>query len=74
MVAPLQTGSSPSTLLYFGSAVVPVRDMVSGQPRLGFLFKALLGFHKLYSRVLLRAARSRLAQSASTAHASKNDA
>jgi hypothetical protein len=42
----------PGTTLYFGSAVVPGR---------GFVFRALLGFHKLYSRALLRAARSRLA-------------
>jgi hypothetical protein len=63
MVAPLQAGGASSTRLYFGSAVVPVRDMASGQPRMGLLFKALLGFHKLYSRILLQAARSRLAQS-----------
>lgn len=53
MVAPVQTGGSTSTRLYFGSAVV----------RLDLLFNALLGFHKLYSRVLLHAARSRLARS-----------
>ncbi|VTU14548.1 hypothetical protein RA8CHR_00646 [Variovorax sp. RA8] len=53
-------GDSSSTRLYFGSAVVPVVDKVSGEARMGFLFKALLGFHKLYSRVLLHAARSRL--------------
>jgi len=41
-----------STRLYFGSAVVR-----SSQ---GGAFRALLGFHKLYSRVLLRAAVSRL--------------
>jgi hypothetical protein len=57
MVAPSQTGIG--TRLYFGSAVVPVRTK-SGPPTLGFRFNALLGFHKLYSRVLLSAARSRL--------------
>jgi hypothetical protein len=63
MVAPLPAAGRLSvTRLYFGSAVVPVRDKASGQPRLGFLFKALLGFHKLYSRVLLHAACSRLAR------------
>jgi hypothetical protein len=46
--------------LYFGSAVVPLRRK-SGEPALGFTFSALLGFHKLYSRVLLSTARSRLA-------------
>ena len=57
MVAPLPGG----TRLYFGSAVVPVADPRSGALRLGFGFSALLGFHKLYSRALLSAARSRLA-------------
>lgn len=36
------------TRLYFGSAVVRKRQ--------GGAFRALLGFHKLYSRILLRAA------------------
>jgi hypothetical protein len=57
MVTPLPSG----TRLYFGSAVVPVHDPRTGASRLGFSFSALLGFHKLYSRVLLSAARSRLA-------------
>jgi hypothetical protein len=56
MVTPLPAG----TRLYFGSAVVPVHDPRSGRSRLGFAFTALLGFHKLYSRVLLCAARSRM--------------
>lgn len=50
----------PGTRLHFGSAVVPVRDRASGEARMGIVFKALLGFHKLYSRVLLAAARRRL--------------
>jgi hypothetical protein len=57
MVMPLPAG----TRLYFGSAVVPVHDPRTGASHLGFGFSALLGFHKLYSRVLLSAARSRLA-------------
>jgi hypothetical protein len=61
MIAPLQTGSeSDSTRLYFGSAVVPVISRKSRKRTLGFTFRSLLGFHKLYSRVLLFAARSRL--------------
>ena len=55
------TSGSRSTTLYFGSAVVPIVDRHSGQSRMGFAFRALLGFHKFYSRVLLRAAVSRLA-------------
>lgn len=45
--------------LWFGSAVVPVAGR-SGRPRLGLAFSALLGFHALYSRLLLRAAARRL--------------
>ncbi len=59
MVEPIGSGT---TRLYFGSAVVPVVDRASGKARMGVVFKALLGFHKLYSRVLLHAARSRLSR------------
>ena len=51
------------TRLYFGSAVVAARHPPTGNLRLGFVFNALLGFHKIYSRVLLGAARARLARS-----------
>ncbi len=43
--------------LYFGSAVVPAKP---GDNKLGIVFSALLGFHKLYSRALLAAAMRRL--------------
>lgn len=56
MVEPMAGG----TRLYFGSAVVPVIDRVTGERGLGRRFELLLGFHKLYSRVLLRAARARV--------------
>jgi hypothetical protein len=60
MVAPTH-GAGGGTRLYFGSAVVPVAAVAgSGKPRLGSAYRLLLGFHKLYSRVLLRAARARL--------------
>ena len=49
-----------TTRLFFGSAVVPIVDRRSGEARMGASFRALLGFHKLYSRVLLRAAVARL--------------
>jgi hypothetical protein len=74
MVAPAGDGSSDCTRLYFGSAVVPVVHPRSGQATASFTFKALLGFHKLYSRSLLSAARSRLARSAGTEHASRTEA
>ena len=60
MSAPVEVNGSPGTRLYFGSAVVPVVDRRTGQATMGFVFRALLGFHKLYSRVLMRAALSRL--------------
>jgi hypothetical protein len=57
MVAPSEGGG---TQLYFGSAVVPVADPASGQRRMGLAFRALLGFHTLYSRALLFSARRKL--------------
>ena len=51
------------TRLYFGSAVVPVTNARTGSAGLGTAFVALLGFHKLYTRILLRAASMRLASS-----------
>ena len=60
MVVPLRTDSGPATRLYFGSAVVPVESAKTGRPTLGLGFRALLGFHKIYSKALLRAAKSRL--------------
>ncbi len=41
------------TRLYFGSAVVPITDKTTGQQKMGWIFKSLLGFHKLYSKALL---------------------
>lgn len=61
MVEPLPAAQGGGTRLYFGSAVLPVRDRRTGQRTMGLAFRALLGFHKLYSVVLLAAARSRLA-------------
>lgn len=55
-------GADARTRLYFGSAAVPRVHPVTGEKRMGFAFKALLGFHKLYSRLLLEAARRRLMQ------------
>ena len=56
MVSPLPTG----TRLYFGSAVVPRMRAGSEEGTLGWTFTSLLGFHRLYSRALLAAARGRL--------------
>ena len=61
MAAPI-TGadSAPSTLLYFGSAVVPRKSEGGRQADMGWIFHALLGFHRLYSRLLLAAASRRV--------------
>jgi len=60
MILPMTGTGEPCTRLYFGSAVVPVEDPRTGKVTLGFGFRALLGFHRFYSKVLLYAARSRL--------------
>jgi hypothetical protein len=52
--------NSQTTRLFFGSAVVPIVNGRPGEARTGAAFRALLGFHKLYSRVLLRAAVTQL--------------
>ena len=54
MVEPRAGGGM--TRLYFGSAIVPPQ----GRRDIGWRFRALLGFHRRYSRALLRAARARL--------------
>jgi hypothetical protein len=51
---------SGGTRLYFGSAIAPRRDAGTRKARLGLAFTALLGFHRLYSHMLLRAARKRV--------------
>jgi hypothetical protein len=58
MVEPRQDGGV--TRLYFGSAVVARARDRAGNHRLGLRFRALLGFHRRYSRALLSAARARL--------------
>jgi len=53
MVAHRELDGRPATRLHFGSVVVPLRR---------FPYNVLLGFHRLYSRVLLSSARARLAK------------
>lgn len=54
------------TYLYFGSAITPVQSARTGRLSIGPVFKALIGFHKLYSRALLDATRRRIASPTST--------
>lgn len=49
------------TRLRFGSAIVPERR-ADGRKQVGGQFRALLGFHRLYSIALLRAAATRVVQ------------
>jgi hypothetical protein len=58
MTRPLDGGKR--TRLFFGSAVVPHRPDGRKDRSFGLAFRLLVGFHKLYSRALLRAARSNL--------------
>ena len=58
MVEPLADGVG--TRLYFGSAVVPRRAATGVGGSMGAAFHALSGFHAVYSRALLGAARTRL--------------
>lgn len=54
------------TTLYFGSAVVPVRNPQTGKLSLGCIYRSLLGFHKIYSVLLLFSASRRLERRGST--------
>jgi hypothetical protein len=60
MVTPVNTASGARTRLYFGSAVVPVRNSKMGKPAIGFGFQALLAFHQVYSVLLLYSAKLRI--------------
>ncbi len=49
----MRTGTADATQLYFGSAILPHGFDRNGNPKMPFLFQALLGFHKLYAHALL---------------------
>jgi len=57
MVVPV---SSVQTRLYFGSAVVPNQNTITGERSIGFVYRALLGFHRIYSILLLYSAKWRI--------------
>jgi len=60
MVTPVPDEVSDRTLLYFGSAITAVRKGTAGRMTIGPVFKTLTGFHILYSRALLAAAKKRI--------------
>ena len=64
MVQPERDETGDGTRLYFGSVIIPKWDSKKETRSLGHGFKLLLGFHKLYSRILLGAARRKLEQHA----------
>jgi hypothetical protein len=65
MIAPVN--GSTQTRLYFGSAIVPIRNSKTGKLSLGFIFQALLGFHRVYSVLLLYFAKSSILRELSKA-------
>lgn len=48
------------TRLYFGTVVAPRSEQANGRRQIGRTYRLLMGFHKLYSRALLRAAAASL--------------
>jgi len=60
MIEAVESESGAQTRLYFGSAVVAVKNPKNSGSSPGLVFRALLGFHKIYSVTLLFSARSRL--------------
>ena len=60
MVEPMETGNGRKTRLYFGSAVVPIQNDKKEKISMGPGFWLLLGFHKVYSVLLLYSASARL--------------
>ena len=62
MAEPVSTLNTTRTRLYFGSAVVQIRNSRTTELSLGFGFQALLGLHQIYSILLLYSAKSRIIQ------------
>ncbi len=60
MVEHSDSGSQQMTRLYFGSAVIPRQRSKEGKLSFGRGFSVLIGFHKIYSVLLLFSAKVRL--------------
>jgi hypothetical protein len=60
MAAPVSTMDDIRTKLYFGSAIVPKRNPKTGTLSLGSGYQALIGFHQIYSVLLLYSAKLRI--------------
>ena len=64
MVEPGSRNGQAHTMLRFGSAVTPETDAATNKTQLSMGFRLLLPVHRVYSRLLLGAGRSRLLRSA----------
>ena len=60
MVEPPGVETRRATRLYFGSAVIPRQRPGKAEPSFGRGFTLLIGFHKVYSRLLLYFAKLRV--------------
>ena len=60
MTIPVNASNGSQTHLYFGSAIVPKRKPETGELSLELGYQALLGFHRIYSALLLYSAKRRL--------------
>ncbi|WP_192356046.1 hypothetical protein [Mesorhizobium mediterraneum] len=60
MIAATIRGTRRATLLFFGSAVTATINEATGEETIGPIFHSLMGFHRIYSKALLHATRSRL--------------
>ncbi|WP_293449913.1 hypothetical protein [Planktotalea sp.] len=52
----MRENEAEKTRLYFGSAILATSLDNQGRAKMGFTFRALLGFHKVYAWALLRTA------------------
>jgi len=62
MVQPTTTEATQTTRLYFGTVVVPKKISKDGQASVSFVFYLFGGFHRVYSRALLKSAYTSLAK------------
>ncbi len=60
MVEPITPAPGDCSRLYFGSGVVSGRDKKTGFPVMPLTFRLMLGFHRCYSRALVRSAAAKL--------------
>ena len=72
MVNPIDRNTDPRAHLYFGSAVVPIRNSKTGKRSIGRGYQALLGFHKIYSVLLLYSSKLHLQRRSRNSHGTRD--